>query len=1252
MRMSIARPQAADDRGSQSWEERRSGFFGLALRRLTVALSVVLVLGAIGLLFSPAKAGADTVLAPTQVFASVGNSAVNVYSPNAAPAAPSFVQSLNDGSTIPPSSLVYPGYPGAPDNTAGSAFGPASPASSASPAGTNNFYVTDDYSGQISEYSTSGALVGVFASGLQNPLSLVFDNSGNLYVGQQNTPYIAEFNSSGQAQTPIGPVTTGETGDDWIDLASDQCTFYYTTETNVIYRYANNCANGTNGQQSNFNSIPFTGANAFQVRILPDGGALVADSNAVLRLDDTGTVTQIYPCSAADQAALQAAYAPGGPSNPNANSPAPTVEVPLPPMDGSGCGGQLFSLALDPSGTSFWAGDSYSGNIWQIDLATGTALTEVSTGAAFLYGLTVYNGYEAAVTPPPAATPTQLTVAPVTGNFSTPTPVSATLTNASGPVANESVTFTLNGNPNEACTATTNAQGVATCPITASEPSSTYTLSASFAGDTMASTPLGSDSASSTFTENADASSVTVSGPPSVVNGQPITLSGTLTDTTTNTPLGTKEVTFTIGTTGSSLPPQSCNAITDATTGVASCTIQSVDQPASSEPINATFTGDAYDNPSTSPPSTVTVTEPTILTVSTATSDYSDQTTVSAVLTDGNTNAPIGNEPVVFTLNGTETCTGTTTANSTDTVPAGTASCNITPGEQAGTYTLTANFAGDTQLPLQLMPANNTANFVVTLEETELSYTGQTSIINTQNLNVSGVLTSDSGATPVVGRNLTFVLGSGSTAQSCTTATPTTATGTGSCTIDNVNQAVGPVPLTVSFSSDGYYQSVTTPATVNVGPVQVGTTLTVNPATSDYSDATTVSATLIDTYTSAGAANEPVTLTLNGTEQCHGTTNASGVVSCSITPGEPAGTYSLTASFSGDNSQLPHLEASTGQNNFVVTHEETALTYTGATSATNGSPVTLSGVLTTDSGTVPVVGRTVKFTLGSGTAAQTCSGTTNASGAASCVIAKVNQTTSPVPVTDSFAGDAYYAAANATGSVTISTPTTLTVSAGTSTYGQPTTLTGTLTNSVTGAPISGQTITLTLNGTQSCTATTNQNGQGSCSVTPNEPSGTYTASGSFAGGSSSTNLLPSSGCNHVVVKQAPTSLTYTGPTNLSYGQTYTLTSTLTSNGVPIAGQPVVITLGSGRTAQSCTGTTNSSGVATCGVTVTQVEGNVTITVSYAGNSYYQSSSASSTERITCGGGGGRGGSGGGGSGGPGGGGQGGGSKPPGGGGCG
>ena len=105
------------------------------------------------------------------------------------------------------------------------------------------------------------------------------------------------------------------------------------------------------------------------------------------------------------------------------------------------------------------------------------------------------------------------------------------------------------------------------------------------------------------------------------------------------------------------------------------------------------------------------------------------------------------------------------------------------------------------------------------------------------------------------------------------------------------------------------------------------------------------------------------------------------------------------------------------------------------------------------------------------------------------MIAKVNQPTSPATVSAKFAGDNYYVPATATGSVAISTPTTLSVSSSSGTYGQPTTILGTLTNSVTGAPISGQTVTLTLNGTQTCTATTSAMGQASCSVTPKiEPS--------------------------------------------------------------------------------------------------------------------------------------------------------------------
>ncbi len=115
-----------------------------------------------------------------------------------------------------------------------------------------NFYVTDDTTGDISEFSPTGTPMGQFATGLQNPLSLVFDSSGNLYVGQQTTPYVAEFSPSGQRLPDIGPLNTELYGDDWIDLSSDQCTLYYTTEGTDIMRY-NKC---TNTQLPNFNSGP------------------------------------------------------------------------------------------------------------------------------------------------------------------------------------------------------------------------------------------------------------------------------------------------------------------------------------------------------------------------------------------------------------------------------------------------------------------------------------------------------------------------------------------------------------------------------------------------------------------------------------------------------------------------------------------------------------------------------------------------------------------------------------------------------------------------------------------------------------------------------------------------------------------------------------------------------------------------------------------------------------------------------------
>ena len=767
------------------------------------------------------------------------------------------------------------------------------------------------------------------------------------------------------------------------------------------------------------------------------------------------------------------------------------------------------------------------------------------------------------------------------------------------------MTFTLNGS--ETCTANTDSTGTATCDLTASEPSSTYTLSASFPGDTTTSTPIGSNSSTSTFTVNPDTTALTYTGATTAVNGSSTTLSGTLTtDTPTlGTPLPTKVVTFTIGSGGTA---QSCSGTTDAS-GDVSCAVPTVDQPQTAETVTSTFAGDAYDTPVavTTP---ITVTEPTSLTVNPGTGNYSEPTTVSGVLQDTITNTPIAGEPVTFTLNGTETCTGTTDAT-------GTASCSITPGEPAATYTLTGTFGGDSTLPLQTIPSSGTASFIVTPEPTTLTYTGGTTTQNGQPLTVSGVLTTET-TTPISGQPVTFTLGSGTTAQTCSAVS--TSTGAVSCVINVTGQPQGPIPVTDSFGGSSYYQPSTANATVNLPE---GTTLTVSPGSGTYNTPGTVSGTLVNTVTNAPVPNEPVTLTVNGTQTCTATTNTSGVASCSITPNEPGGTYTLTGSFGGDTTTVPTLLPSTGKSTFTENKAPTTVTYTGSTSITSGGTPTLSATLTSNGS--PLSGQTVTFTVGSGSSAQHCSGTTNSSGKVSCSICTFNQSASPLPVTVTYGGNTYYAGSTTSQAITVTTPTSLSVSAVTGTTGSPTTLSGTLTNGVTGQGIGGQTVTLTLNGTQSCTATTNGYGKASCSVTPTESAGTYPVTGSFAGNTStSPQLLPSSGHNNFVVTPAPTTVTYTGATTATNGSSVTLSSTLTSNGTPLSGQTLTLTLGTGRTAQSCTATTASSGAASCSIpSVNQVSGSVTVTVSYPGNSSYQSSSTSSTVKVAnCGGGGG------------------------------
>lgn len=172
--------------------------------------------------------------------------------------------------------------------------------------------------------------------------------------------------------------------------------------------------------------------------------------------------------------------------------------------------------------------------------------------------------------------------------------------------------------------------------------------------------------------------------------------------------------------------------------------------------------------------------------------------------------------------------------------------------------------------------------------------------------------------------------------------------------------------------------------------------------TGDFHDQVTFSATLTLRGTTSPVAGQTITFSL-GTQSCPGVTGAAGTASCSLVLNQVSGPYTVNASFAGAGL----FQASSASAPFTITREETTLSYTGDTVIANNTTAHLSGVLLED-GLVPIAGRTVVFTLGTGASAQTCSGTTDAAGIAACTIFPVNQPFGAGVVADNFAGDGFY----------------------------------------------------------------------------------------------------------------------------------------------------------------------------------------------------------------------------------------------------
>ena len=331
-----------------------------------------------------------------------------------------------------------------------------------------------------------------------------------------------------------------------------------------------------------------------------------------------------------------------------------------------------------------------------------------------------------------------------------------------------------------------------------------------------------------------------------------------------------------------------------------------------------------------------------------------------------------------------------------------------------------------------------------------------------------------------------------------------------------------------------------------------------------------------------------------------------------VSPAHSAGTVHITATSGAGTSDTSSADE------FTYFKIATTTTYTGPTSGDYNDSVTLSAKLTSNLDSTGVSGKTISFSVG----AESCNGTTNGSGVASCSVLLLDTPGSGYSVQATFTGDADYEPSGASTPFTINKEDTKVTYTGvtTSHYHDALTATATLADAEDDVPIAGKTITFTLGAGDTCSANTDGSGVASCSITPTQ-TGTKNMVASFAG---DTFFLASSDTKSFSITPEETTMTYTGPTVILAGASgATLTATMVEDGsgdsdgdggapAPFPAESVTLSIGS----QSCTGTTNGSGNVTCTISsVTVPLGPQTVGASFAGDVYYQASSDSKTAIV-------------------------------------
>jgi hypothetical protein len=221
-------------------------------------------------------------------------------------------------------------------------------------------------------------------TGFSNSQSVAFDGDGNFYVGYAGGG-LEKYRHDGRLPL-LGsfspPVELG--GVNWIDVASDGETVFYTSLGRKIFMF--NTATSTSSVYTDLSTGPGSKGKMYAIRILPpgdgSGGVLVADRDNVKLVKATnGAVTSLQIFKLNGESNLQA-------------------------------------LSLDPLNPArFWVGDATTNDFILFDMTTSRVVAKMNTGAGTnLGGMCVEGSFSAAQGFAPPASPATQTFAVTPAN--------------------------------------------------------------------------------------------------------------------------------------------------------------------------------------------------------------------------------------------------------------------------------------------------------------------------------------------------------------------------------------------------------------------------------------------------------------------------------------------------------------------------------------------------------------------------------------------------------------------------------------------------------------------------------------------------------------------------------------------------------------------------------------------------------------------------------------------------------------------